>query len=68
MAVGSQQIPEIAAALAEFIAASEPYVIRFNPPLDLRPWRRRSGCSRRCATWAGAWAAAVRRGGVLSVG
>ncbi len=29
-------IPEIAAALAEFVAVSEPYTIRFDPPLDLR--------------------------------
>jgi len=32
----AQVIPEIVAALAEFVAAAEPYFIGFDPPLDLR--------------------------------
>ncbi|MCI0681208.1 MAG: hypothetical protein L0Y71_03815 [Gemmataceae bacterium] len=32
----AQDIPEIAAALAAFIADGEPYTIRLDPPLDLR--------------------------------
>jgi hypothetical protein len=32
----AKDIPEIAAALAAFIADPEPYTIRFDPPLDLR--------------------------------
>jgi hypothetical protein len=32
----AQFIPEIVTALAEFVAAPEPYIIGFDPPLDLR--------------------------------
>ncbi len=34
--VAAHEVPEIARALAEFIAAPEPYLINFTPPLDLR--------------------------------
>jgi hypothetical protein len=36
MILAAQDIPEIVAALAEFVTASEPYIIGFDPPLDLR--------------------------------
>jgi hypothetical protein len=32
----AQDIPEIVATLAEFVAAPEPYIIGFDPPLNLR--------------------------------
>jgi hypothetical protein len=34
--VAAQEIPEIVAAIAKFVAAPEPYTIGFDPPLDLR--------------------------------
>jgi hypothetical protein len=34
--VTTEDIPEIATALAEFVADPKPYTIRFDPPLDLR--------------------------------
>ena len=34
--VAKQDIPEIVAAIAEFVMAPEPFIINIDPPLDLR--------------------------------